>query len=82
VLYTETIFFHVYKATYLNEEVNCTEPSPSARVPCIIMKNLPRKNYLVYFDLPWPTNKKGFITLRLVIYVIKLLPASITERPT
>jgi hypothetical protein len=22
-------------ASYLNEEVNCTEPSPSVRVPCL-----------------------------------------------
>ncbi len=27
--------FPFYKTTYLNEEVNCTEPSPSVRVPCL-----------------------------------------------
>ncbi len=27
------IFFLFYKISYLNEEVNCTEPSPSVRVP-------------------------------------------------
>jgi len=26
--------FLFYKTTYLNEEVNCSEPSPSVRVPC------------------------------------------------
>ncbi len=29
----ETIFFFAYKTTYLNEEVNRTEPSSSVRVP-------------------------------------------------
>jgi hypothetical protein len=32
--HSETIFFHFYKTFYLSEEVNCTEPSPSVRVPC------------------------------------------------
>jgi hypothetical protein len=30
---TETKFSFFYKTTYLNEEVNCTEPSLSVRVP-------------------------------------------------
>ncbi len=28
----ETIFFFFYKTTYLQEEVNCTEPFPPANV--------------------------------------------------
>jgi hypothetical protein len=28
-------FFFFTKQPYLNKEVNCTEPSPSARVPCL-----------------------------------------------
>jgi hypothetical protein len=28
------IIFTFYKTSYLNEEVNCTEPSPSVSVPC------------------------------------------------
>ncbi len=32
--HTLTVFcFSCYKTTYLNEEVNCSEPSPSTRVP-------------------------------------------------
>jgi hypothetical protein len=31
--HTETTFFN--KTTYLNKEVNCTEPSPSVKVPCL-----------------------------------------------
>jgi len=33
LIQTETNFFFFTKTTYLNEEVNCTEPSPSVRVP-------------------------------------------------
>ncbi len=29
----KTEFSSFYKTSYLNEEVNCTEPSPSMRVP-------------------------------------------------
>jgi len=32
--------FFFYKTTYLNEEVNCTGPSPSVRVPCIKPKSI------------------------------------------
>ena len=32
-LSTENISF--YKMNNLNEEINCTEPSPSVRVPCL-----------------------------------------------
>jgi hypothetical protein len=32
-LYSNRIFLF-YKASYLNKEVNCTEPSPSVRFPC------------------------------------------------
>ncbi len=28
------LFFHFYKTSYLNEEVNSTEPSPSVSIPC------------------------------------------------
>jgi hypothetical protein len=27
------LFFVIYKTSYLNEEVNCTEPSPSFSIP-------------------------------------------------
>jgi hypothetical protein len=30
---TESFFFLFYKTTYLNEEVNHTDPSPSVRLP-------------------------------------------------
>jgi hypothetical protein len=30
------VFTFVYKTSYLNEEVNCTEPSPSVGVPCCL----------------------------------------------
>jgi len=30
----QKLFFFFYKATYPNEKVNRTEPSPSVRVPC------------------------------------------------
>jgi hypothetical protein len=30
------ILFTFYKTSYLNEEVNCTEPSPSVKVPCTV----------------------------------------------
>ncbi len=33
LLFKLTLNFLFYKATFLNEEVNCTEPSPSVRVP-------------------------------------------------
>ncbi len=33
LLFKLKLNFLFYKATYLNEEVNCTEPSPSVRVP-------------------------------------------------
>ncbi len=32
------IFFPFYRTSYLNEEVNCTETSPSVRVPCPISR--------------------------------------------
>ncbi len=28
------IFFLIYLTTFFNEEVNCTEPTPSVRIPC------------------------------------------------
>ncbi len=33
-----------YKTSYLNQEVNCTEPSPSVRGPCkkVILRDCPR----------------------------------------
>jgi len=31
--YTQAIFFLFYKTTYINEEVNGTEPFPSGRIP-------------------------------------------------
>jgi hypothetical protein len=35
LLLVQKIFFlFSCKTTYLNKEVNCTEPSPSVRVPC------------------------------------------------
>ncbi len=35
LLFAVMIFFYLcYKTSYLNEEVNCTEPSPSVSVPC------------------------------------------------
>jgi len=36
----------LYRTNYLNEEANCTEPSPSVRVPCFriaLIQLLPRK---------------------------------------
>ncbi len=33
--HTEACIFLFYKTTYLRKEVNCTEPFPSARVPCL-----------------------------------------------
>ncbi len=32
----ENIIYFFYKTSYLNEEVNCTEPYPSVSVPVII----------------------------------------------
>jgi len=29
------MIFFFYEASYLNEEVNCMEPSPSVSVPCM-----------------------------------------------
>ncbi len=34
-LQNETIFFLFFKTTYSNEEVNCTKPFPSVRLPCM-----------------------------------------------
>ena len=31
---TENIIYLCYKTSYLNEEVNCTEPFPSVSIPC------------------------------------------------
>jgi hypothetical protein len=33
------LFTFYYKTSYLNEVANCTEPSPSARVPCLGEQN-------------------------------------------
>jgi hypothetical protein len=33
LFYVEKIIYHFYKTSYLNEEVNCTERSPSLSVP-------------------------------------------------
>ncbi len=34
LLFIEEIYFFLfYKTSYLNTEVNCTEPSPSVRIP-------------------------------------------------
>jgi hypothetical protein len=33
------IIFLFDKTSYLNEEVNCTEPSPSVRIPCYILND-------------------------------------------
>jgi hypothetical protein len=32
---SENIFYLSYKTSYLNKEVNCTEPSPLVNVPCL-----------------------------------------------
>jgi hypothetical protein len=37
--YIENIMYLFYKTSYFDEEVNCTEPSPSVRIPW--EKNLP-----------------------------------------
>ncbi len=34
LLFILKLYFVIYKTTYLNEEINCTEPYPPARVPC------------------------------------------------
>ncbi len=34
--YIENIIYLSFKTTYLKEEVNCTEPSPSVSIPCFI----------------------------------------------
>jgi hypothetical protein len=35
LLLIEDIFFLFYKITYINEEVNCTEPFPLERAPYV-----------------------------------------------
>jgi hypothetical protein len=37
-----------YKTIYLNEEVNCTEPSPPVSVPCIKKRHESRKIQVYY----------------------------------
>jgi hypothetical protein len=34
LLFIVKLYFSLFKTKYLNEEVNCTQPSPSVRVPC------------------------------------------------
>ncbi len=34
----ENIIYFLYETRYFNEEVNCTEPSPSVSVPCLDLK--------------------------------------------
>ncbi len=33
LLIIQTLFTFFYKTSYLNEKVNCTEPSPTVKVP-------------------------------------------------
>ncbi len=39
--YVENIIYICYQTSYLNEEVNCTEPAPSDSVPCLLLLNNP-----------------------------------------
>jgi hypothetical protein len=74
LIFRRTLFFFVYKATYLNEEVNRTKPFPSARVPCtgtwlkigfIDTAKCPqfcRGSPLLYIDYFFSVTKVGFIS--------------------
>jgi hypothetical protein len=46
----ETIIYLGCQTSYLNEEVNCTDPSPSVSVPCcmkyLILQRVPLKKYI------------------------------------
>ncbi len=39
-----------YKMSYLKEEVNCTEPSPSVKIPCL-------KDVMFHFPEYWGEEK-------------------------
>ncbi len=36
LFYIEIIIILFYKTSYLNEEINCTEPSPLVSIPCLL----------------------------------------------
>ncbi len=38
--YIESIIYLFNKTSYHNEEVNCTEPSPSVSVPCVCTRTI------------------------------------------
>ncbi len=40
LLILKKVVFVFYKSSCLNEEVNCTEPSPSVRVPWFVIPKL------------------------------------------
>jgi hypothetical protein len=89
--YIQIIIFFFYKTTYLNEEVNCTEPSRSVRIPwpvpprrkITIMVNLVKD--LKYLIIWWRLGNKHncyFVQKdRPWAYTIKLFTAVIDSVP-
>jgi hypothetical protein len=53
--YTENIIYHFYNTSYLNEEVNCTDPSPSVSTPCfgqLVFSSAYICDFVFYTSLP------------------------------
>jgi hypothetical protein len=54
--YTDTIIFIFYKTTYLNEEVNCTEPLPTKAYKAYF--NVRQSVVTTYMELLFAQNKQ------------------------
>ncbi len=65
---TENSIYLFYKTSYLNEEVNCTEPSTSVSIPC---------NTPFFQDFCWKTRNRLFPTV-----FVGTFSGSFTRRPT
>ncbi len=49
-LYVENIIYVCYKTSYLNEEVDCTEPSPYVSVPWVDLQLCTQNTYSNVFE--------------------------------
>ncbi len=78
-----TVLFSLYKTTYLNEEVNRTDPSPSVRLPWSVNQKLVFQFYSWLFE-PATLNKKKRQTGRhwtnrlvgIIVWVVVPYPKS------
>ncbi len=68
-------YLHFYKTGYLNEEVNCTDPSPSISVPCLFQYGISYGSK--YFYSTGPTHilfHKLVIFFKMGYYFLFKLP--------